>query len=252
MGYKTCLPPPALRPYVDAYWAVVREKESARNADILPDGCLDILLHLAPLATGQPTAGQLYLIGTLTRPVEAQPGGPMTAFGVRFRPAGLARFVVEPLLHTRNTLVELAAFAPSFARLLAGQGVGDAPTFTAWCATVSRVLLGQLSRMPEPAPRLWVAVQQLQAAAGQLSVGQAAGLACLSERQFERRFAALVGVAPKALAGLLRFRAACQHLRAMPTAPLEDVALATGYYDAAHLARAFRRYAGQTPTQYRQ
>lgn len=255
MGYQTCLPPPALRPYIDAYWAVVRGKVLARRARILPDGCLDILLHLAspaPGVTGQPPAGQLHLIGTLTRPVEEQHHCPMTAFGVRFRPAGLARFVAEPLLHTQDTLVELAAFAPAFTRLLVGQGVSDAPTFAAWCETVSRVLLGQLSRVPEPAPRLWLAVQQLQATAGQLSVGQAASLACLSERQFERRFASLVGVSPKELAGLLRFRAACEHLRAVPTAPLAAVALATGYYDAAHLARAFRRYAGQTPAQYRQ
>ena len=255
MGYQTCLPPPALRPYIDAYWAVVRGKEPARSARILPDGCLDILLPLEPPApgvVGQPAAGQLHLIGTLTRPVAVQYGYPMTAFGVRFRPAGLARFVAEPLLHTQDTRVELAAFAPTLAHLLTGQGAGDASSFAAWCGTVSRVLLGQLGRMPEPAPRLWVAVQQLQTAAGQLSVGQAAGLACLSERQFERRFSALVGVAPKELAGLLRFRAACAHLRAVPTTPLAAVALATGYYDAAHLARAFRRYAGQTPAQYRQ
>lgn|GEM_PF-4017540 len=98
---------------------------------------------------------------------------------------------------------------------------------------------------------VWYVVQQIHASAGRLSVQQAAGLDYLSERQFGRRCTALIGLAPKQLAELSCWQAVCRRLKSLPVAPLEAVALETGYHNAAHLTRAFRRYAGQTPASYR-
>lgn len=247
----------ALRPYVDAYWEVAWEGEQALSQHILPDGCLDVVLNIgAAMQSGRGPGhelrkGSLNLIGSLTRPIAIVYGQGSLAFGIRFKPAGLPRFAPLPLQHTQDETVELAAFAPALAQELACGRFNDMATFAERCQAASGSLLALLTHTPELEPRLWYAVQQIQASAGQLRVGKAAELACLSERQFERRFTALVGLAPKQLAELVRFRAVCHQLKSTPTAPLEVVALETGHHDAAHLVRAFRRYAGQTPSRYR-
>lgn len=257
MLYRDCAPPAALQAYVDAFWEVRWDGGQPVTQRILPDGCLDIILNCG-VALRNPqepgaglAAGGLYLVGAMTRPAELAYDPGTVAFGIRFRPAGLARFVAVPLRHTADETPELAAVAPPFARQLREAGLADAATFAARGAVASRVLLAQLARCPPPDRRMQLAVQQLVASNGQLRIADAARVACLSERQFERRFAALVGLAPRQLAELVRFRTACGQLRAAPAAPLAAVAFTTGYYDAAHLARVFRRYAEQTPGRYR-
>lgn len=255
MTYVACLPPVALQPYVDAFWETAWSGEHPRPQRILPDGCVDVVWNLGtPLPSGRGPGhdlprGGLVLIGALTRPVDLAYRDGSLAFGIRFKPAGLARFIDTPLQHTQNATVDFTAFAPPLAQQLARGRFADAPTFAARCHAASGVLSARLPT-PLPEPRLWHAVQHIVARAGQVRVGEAARVACLSERQFERRFTALVGLAPKQLAELVRFRAVCRQLKAAPAAALETVALETGYHDAAHLSRTFRRYAGNTPRGY--
>lgn len=66
-----------------------------------------------------------------------------------------------------------------------------------------------------------------------------------TERQLERRFAAVVGLSPRRYASLRRFERAL----ALASGPkrLTQVALDAGYYDQAHFNREFRRFAGTSP-----
>lgn len=257
MAYIACLPPFVLQPYIYAYWQVAWEKTSAASGWILPDGCLDVLLNLGTTMLNRRgphydlPSGSLTLIGSLTRPVRVDYACGNVAFGIRFKPAGLRYFMAIPLQHTQDELIDLTAFAPTFAQHLLSERLLEARTFAEQCRVASAALLAQLGRTPAPEPRLWYAVEQIQAGGGRLSVGKAAELACMSPRQFERRFTALVGLPPKQLAELVRFRAVCHHLQTTPTASLAAVAFKMGYYDAAHLSRVFHRYAGQPPSRYR-
>ncbi len=76
-------------------------------------------------------------------------------------------------------------------------------------------------------------------------------LSGLSERQLERRFNDAIGVSPKLLGSILRFRALFDALNETasdgPRAPWLDAAIAIGYFDQAHMIRDFRRFAGQPP-----
>jgi AraC-like DNA-binding protein len=67
-----------------------------------------------------------------------------------------------------------------------------------------------------------------------------------SRKHLAARFHEQVGLAPKALARVIRFRRALRLLDA-PGAPRSDVALRCGYYDQAHFNRDFRAFTGTTP-----
>jgi transcriptional regulator GlxA family with amidase domain len=73
----------------------------------------------------------------------------------------------------------------------------------------------------------------------------------VSTRRLRELFVREVGVSPKRLARILRFRAALERLAAAPAVDLTQLALECGYYDQAHLDRDFRELASMTPSEYR-
>jgi transcriptional regulator GlxA family with amidase domain len=68
----------------------------------------------------------------------------------------------------------------------------------------------------------------------------------LSGRQLERRFHQVVGIRPKLLCRILRFRRLVD-ATACGTQDWAALALDCGYYDQAHLIHDFREFTGQTP-----
>ncbi|HEY4244550.1 MAG TPA: helix-turn-helix domain-containing protein [Kofleriaceae bacterium] len=69
----------------------------------------------------------------------------------------------------------------------------------------------------------------------------------VSERHLRRVFRDVTGVSPKAFARLARFHRALSAGRAAQRASWARIAVATGYYDQAHLIDEFRAIAGTTP-----
>ncbi len=74
-----------------------------------------------------------------------------------------------------------------------------------------------------------------------------AGNACLSFRQFEKRFAQQVGLTPKYFARVCRFYQAYELKELRPNLDWLSVAVRTGYNDYQHLVKDFKQFAGVTP-----
>ena len=72
----------------------------------------------------------------------------------------------------------------------------------------------------------------------------------MSARQLERRMVAATGMSPKLFASIIRFRAVFDELQKGTPSTWLKAAVDTGYFDQAHMVRAFRRFAGQPPTEY--
>ena len=83
-----------------------------------------------------------------------------------------------------------------------------------------------------------------------LSVPQLAARLFLSPGHFSQRFTREVGVTPAAFVRRLRLEKARALLRETDW-PLARIAEATGFADAAHLARSFRGFYGLTPNSFR-
>ncbi|WP_194777675.1 helix-turn-helix domain-containing protein [Pararhodonellum marinum] len=74
-----------------------------------------------------------------------------------------------------------------------------------------------------------------------------AGLSCLSNSQFERKFIQQVGVSPKFFSRICRFNKAASLKEKCPEMDWLSIAIASGYFDYQHLAKDFKRFSGETP-----
>ncbi|APR82714.1 transcriptional regulator, Fis family protein [Minicystis rosea] len=82
---------------------------------------------------------------------------------------------------------------------------------------------------------------------GTANVNTVAGDLGVSDRNLRRVFREAVGMGPKAFAKLARFHRALRAASENNHASWADIAVATGYYDQAHLIAEFREIAGATP-----
>ena len=70
----------------------------------------------------------------------------------------------------------------------------------------------------------------------------------VSERHLRRLFRETTGISPKTFAKLTRFRHALRAAREASHASWTNIAVASGYYDQAHLIAEFRAISGVTPS----
>jgi AraC-like DNA-binding protein len=103
-----------------------------------------------------------------------------------------------------------------------------------------------LRRGRAPSPSTVWAWRRLVETSGRLPIGTLATELGSSRKHIAERFRKEVGVSPKTLARVLRFRRAVGLLRDGELA-LADVARGCGYFDQAHFNRDFRKFAGTTP-----
>lgn len=76
-----------------------------------------------------------------------------------------------------------------------------------------------------------------------------ANQACLSQRQFERRFVQQVGITPRFYQRMGRFRKAFELKLRHSKLAWQDVAWQTGYADYQHLVKDCKQFSGNTPNE---
>ncbi len=114
---------------------------------------------------------------------------------------------------------------------------------------IEAMLGARLEAAQAPPPDVEWAWRRLVASGGRLGVAELATEIGCSRKHLATRFREHVGLPPKLVARILRFRRASDLLGASRTS-LAEVAAACGYYDQAHLDRDFRDFAKTTPTAY--
>lgn len=95
-------------------------------------------------------------------------------------------------------------------------------------------------------PRIERVLQAIRVHAGQIPLRSLSAVACLSPDRLTHLFARQVGVSVKRYALWTKVRRTVQQFTARR--PLTDVALVSGFTDAAHMSRTFQRYFGLQPS----
>jgi len=160
---------------------------------------------------------------------------------VRFTPQGAACLGV-PALELSDSHVALEELLPAARVVEATERLQAARDDRARVEVVEELLL----ELPFARDPLVTQGIELLANAGEgASVARVARSLGVSERQFERRFKARVGLTPKHFARLQRFERAVNLARSAPS--LSVAAQDAGYYDQSHFIRDFRGFVGVTP-----
>ena len=145
-------------------------------------------------------------------------------------------------------LAELHGAAAATALRVAVDGADDAPTRL---AVLSDYIAAQITaRDGRRDAQVERCVERLQASDGRVALAELSALAGLSERQLQRRFAAVVGIAPRTLAVVIRLRRVFVALRDAPWSTWSERAQAAGFFDHPQMARDFRRLLGTAPSQW--
>ena len=249
--YLETEPDPALAHTVACVWTF--EGADPEPQAIPPDGCCELIVHWrAPYEEetregwrGQPDA---LFAGQLTRPLRLRAPRPAGVVAVRFRPAGAGGFVGGPLdafTDRRAPLAEIVGEAQATALVAAVRGAADD---AARFAAVQAFVTARSGRAPDPAVERCVeAVTESEGRVGMEALERLSGLGA---RRLQRRFAAEVGLPPRLLASVVRFRRVFAALQDRTTRNWAEAAQAAGYFDHPQMARDFRRFVGCTPSQF--
>jgi AraC family transcriptional regulator len=84
-----------------------------------------------------------------------------------------------------------------------------------------------------------------------LSIDDLSGIAAFSRHHFHRQFSGFLGMSAHRYLQFMRMRRASWRLAFRPEQSVNEIALATGYEGPEAFARAFRQYAGQSPSEFR-
>ncbi len=84
----------------------------------------------------------------------------------------------------------------------------------------------------------------------QYSLDKIASDACLSNRQFERKFFERIGVNPKIYQRVLKFNEALKIKKETSNLTWIDITYMVGYYDQMHLLRDFKQFTNIVPTSF--
>ncbi|MGH7561344.1 MAG: AraC family transcriptional regulator [Gemmatimonadales bacterium] len=247
------LPAPApLDRLIHCFWFLRGSMDLAAPEPVVPDGRLELILHRGePFAradgAGPPRRQDDTLVaGQLTAPIYLQPMGPVDVVGIRFRSAGARAVLALPLGEVAGQVLSLAFVSPRLAAALSSAAATHREP-TACAAALSRILGEVARREIDPLVRSAVAVLARPEAPPIRVLGRSLGV---SARTLERRVLDEVGLAPRTLARVLRFRRAFRLLDRSAPGSWSRSAAAAGYFDQAHLIRDFRRFAGAPPTTF--
>jgi AraC-like DNA-binding protein len=240
-------PPPALDAWLSAGIAVRRQppKPGAGLARF-PAGVSSAVVVLAEGRFSLAQGEQVHLLpaafasGPSTRPVVLSHSGGVRSVGVMVRPAAAAALFGVPERMT-DRVIDAAPLFGSSAQALAFAAGAEGPQ-----AALHALFEWVAARAADPQrAALRVQAMALQEAS-LLGVTEAARRQGCSPRQFERRFAAVFGMAPKRFHRLARAEAAMRIALATRRCDTE-LALGLGYFDQSHLGRDLRELAGLSP-----
>jgi len=248
--------PPHLDRLVDSIWYFEGRLAFPRER-IFPDGRVELNVHLGPsyrqVRAGHDAAEAFpaaCLSGVMLRTAVIEAPGDRTAvLGVRLLPAGASQLLGHPLHELTDLTVDLHHL------------VGDAAAeLLDRCGTAAgaearvRTAVGWLeeraaARLCPGDPAVAWAAREIERRRGALAIHELRERAGWSRTRFATAFREQVGVSPKRLARIVRFRRALELLHRGDLA-LTEIALRSGYYDQPHFNSDFREFAGATPGQY--
>jgi len=247
---------PRLAEIVASMW--FGEGQVAYQRDrILPSGQSQLLINLGPpqyrIEPGPPEVRVPFLdvwySGLHQGPIDTEAPHGNALLGVAFSARGSFPWLGERMDGLTDRIIALAD-ALGDGALALRERLLNTPSMEARFRCVERWLLARLKPRNVVHPAVRWAVDRIAASGGRVAIEELATQTGFTRKHLGNLFQNQVGVSPKALARIHRFRGALALLNTgggqVPWAALAEQC---GYYDQSHLINEFRRFTGFSPVE---
>ncbi|MFB4314978.1 helix-turn-helix domain-containing protein [Actinomadura sp. 21ATH] len=188
-------------------------------------------------------------MGVKDTPGSTVHAGEVHSLQVEMTPLGAYRVLGVPMRALSGAAADLAdVLGPAADHLV--ERLASTGDWDARFRLLGRVLGERAAAADAPDPAVAWAWRRLRRSGGTVAIGELAAELGMSRRHLSRRFHHQVGLPPKSMARVLRFRRAARLRALAPERPWSRIAADCGYYDHAHLDADFRALAGCTPTEF--
>ena len=241
--YREFEPPASLRPFVRTIWTYAAPAPEPVVQRIAPDGCPELIVDIASPYEEQGEDGVFRLqppalfAGQMTRPLALRPVGPVELVAVRFEPDGARDWLGLPLAEATDRRLDMTARTADV-RPPAGDPAAQVEVVTRWLEARRRAASWAI----DPAVRAEVEAAEHDRPPPARSPAE--------HRALQRRFRDRVGVPPRLLRSILRFRRVFDHTAGPGALGWLEAGLEAGFFDQPQMARDFRRFLGCTATQW--
>jgi AraC-like DNA-binding protein len=251
--FASVAPAPPLRDFVERIhfgreWV---DPANPLTERVLPDGGVHLIFNLGdPPAVPGGDGSASVASGARCEPSIIQMAGRVEHVTVTLRPGGMAALLGVPAGELAAEDVPLdALWGPLAAEAL--ERLSGTPTLER-AAVIEAVLMDRLAaRAPRADATAAEAVRMIDRARGRIRVRELAAALGISERRLEQVFQRDVGLSPKAVCRIARFRSTVSLLQREPHRAWTDLAYGCGFYDQSHLVNEFQALAGLAPGEFR-
>ncbi|MGG9962513.1 helix-turn-helix domain-containing protein [Ferruginibacter sp. SUN106] len=167
---------------------------------------------------------------------------------VIFQPGALHRWLGIPSVQLTNMLVDAEDILGNKIALI-NEKLCYAKTYDEMIQLIGSFLLEEFSKIKKDNHPV-NAICKLMLKEEDRSLDWFVKQAYLSHRQFDRKFYDSTGVNPKDFLKIIRFDKAYRMKNRFPEKDWLSIALHCGYYDYAHLSKAYQLFTGHTPPEF--
>lgn len=189
------------------------------------------------------------LYGQFTEVTHRMIGHQFLVFQIIFYPGAIYRLTGISAAELNNQYLDAEAVFSSELRAVNEQ-LQAAKDYAAMLEIANRFVRELIRRQKKPGLQTDTVWQLLLNGQSRYSLDQLAREACLSTKQFERRFRERTGVNPKIYERIIRFDRAFRLKNSRPDFDWLRIAIECGYHDYQHLVRDYKEFTGLTPTAF--
>ncbi|MBQ0024089.1 MAG: helix-turn-helix transcriptional regulator [Prevotellaceae bacterium] len=246
------LPSVALQPYVHHYWVLKTAGISLSNI-IMPDGCLHWMFHRKKTFDVNNISQdgiKASATGLYDQAIRISSTDDVELITVFFHPYAASAVMGMPCKSLSFDNVDFESLESMDFKALK-RHVLDADSTDESIGMIEDFILQQLIKTQDsPYLNRLQKVFEVMKAKPDVRIDELASTACLSERQFRRVFIDNVGMNPKQIQRIMRFRHATNELIHSTPEKLDDMLYTNGYTDHSHFNHEFHDIVGISPTEY--
>jgi AraC-like DNA-binding protein len=167
-------------------------------------------------------------------------------FRVHFHPGALYRLLGMPLFEFTDQYSDAAAIINREVEDV-NERLANCENYGQMVQIVETYLIKKVTKVKRSAYLIDDIAACMLAHPSKFSLDYLANQACLSPRQFNRKFTERIGIGPKLYSRIIRFYRAYKYKENNPSADWLSVAILFDYADYQHLVKDFKDFAGVTP-----